>query len=120
MSFRDDLTEDLNANFFNIGEFGEMATLRRGNAEVSLQCLFDTPVIPDASVGNDVETVEHYPRLFVRSVDLPDGNPQCGDCFDLSSTEFHSAISLFAQDYVFEKDGTVMYRCKYKEVKTNA
>ena len=135
MSFRDDLTEDLNANFFNVEEFGEMATLRRGNAEASMRCLYDSPVIQDASVGTDVSTVEHFPRLFVhlpvlfhpriprlfvRSVDLPDGKPQRDDRFDLASTEFHSAISLIAKDFVFEKDGTVMYRCKQVEVKTNA
>jgi hypothetical protein len=120
MSFRDDLTEDLNANFFNVEEFGETITLRRGNAEASIQCLYDSPVISDASVGTDVNTVEHFPRLFVRSVDLPDGKPQRDDRFDLASTEFHSAISLIAMDFVFEKDGTVMYRCKQVEVKTNA
>ena len=120
MSFRDDLAEDLNANFFNTEEFGETATLHRGNAEVSLQCLYDSPVISEASVGPDVGTVEHYPRLFVRSIDLPNGKPQGGDRFDLDATGFHSAISLIAKDYVFEKDGVVMYRCEYTEVKANA
>lgn len=120
MSFRDDLAEDLNANFFNTEEFGETATLHRGNAEVSLQCLYDSPVISEASVGPDVGTVEHYPRLFVRSIDLPNGKPQRGDRFDLAATGFHSALSLIAEDFVFEKDGVVMFRCKYNEVKTNA
>jgi hypothetical protein len=120
MSFRDDLAEDLNSNFFNTEEFGETVTLHRGNAEASMQCLYDSPVIQDASVGSEASTVEHYPRLFVRSIDLPDGKPQKGDRFDLASNGFHSAISLVAEDFVFEKDGVVMYRCRYNEVKTNA
>lgn len=115
MAFRDDLADDLNANFFNVEEFGEMVTLKRGNAEVMLQGLFDTPVAE--SSGTDVTAIEHYPRLFVRQADLPDGKPTKNDCFVLGSTGFHSAISLIALDFVFEKDGVVVYRCKHKEIK---
>ena len=113
MSFRDDLTDDLNANFFNVEEFGETATLQRGNAEATLQCLYDTPVDTDDSVGPDVSAVEHFPRLFVRQADLPGGKPSKDDKFVLGATQFHSAIVLICNEFVFEKDGVVVYRCKY-------
>ena len=116
MAFRDDLTDDLNANFFNVEEFGETVTLKRGNAEVTLQGLFDTPVADDSG-DEGVSSIRHYPRLFVRQADLPDGKPVKDDSFVLGSTGFHSAIALTAIDFVFEKDGVVVYRCKHKEIK---
>ena len=113
MALRDDLEADLNANFFNVDEFGETVTLHRGNAETSMQGLYDTPVMTDDSIGPDVNAIEHFPRLFVRQRDLPDGRPAKNDKFVLSANQFHSALTLIANDFIFEKDGVVVYRCKY-------
>lgn len=118
MSFRSDLADDLNTNFFNVDEFGEMVSLERGQTTVSLQGLYDTPVVQN-ELGAESTAIEHFPRLFVRQADLPDGKPAKGDVFDLASTDFHTAIKLIALDYVFEKDGVVCYRCKYGVI-TNA
>lgn len=112
MSFKSDLTDDLNANFFNAEEFGELVTLRRGAAETTVHGLFDTPVENDPN-GLDVTAIEHYPRLFIRQADLPDGKPSKSDRFVLAASEFHSALALIAIDFVFEKDGVIVYRCKY-------
>ena len=112
MSFRSDLAADLNTNFFNVDEFGEMVTLTRGNTSVTLQGLYDTPVVQN-DLGAESTAIEHFPRLFVRQADLPDGKPAKGDVFTLASTDFHTAIKIIALDYVFEKDGVVCYRCKY-------
>ena len=111
MAFKDDLTADLSATFFNPQEFGEQVTLIRGSSESVISGLYDTPVAPD-SLGGDVDAIQHYPRLFVRSADLPAGKPRKGDKFRIASTPFHSACLLCALDYVFEKDGVVVYRCK--------
>ena len=118
MSFRSDLTEDLRTNFFNVDEFGEMVTLNRGQTQVALQGLYDTPVVQN-ELGADSTAIEHFPRLFVRQADLPGGKPSKDDVFTLASTDFHAAIKLVALDYVFEKDGVVCYRCKYGII-TNA
>jgi hypothetical protein len=119
MSFRGDLTDDLRTNFFNVDEFGEMVTLTRGNTSVTLQGLYDTPVVQN-DLGAESTAIEHFPRLFVRQADLPGGKPAKGDVFTLSSTDFHTAIKLVALDYVFEKDGVVCYRCKYGVIQNNA
>lgn len=119
MSFRSDLTDDLNTNFFNTEEFGELVTLKRGNAEASIHGLFDTPVEQNYAVGTDEDAIAHYPRLFVRQADLPGGKPLKDDQFVLASSEFHSALMLVALDFVFEKDGVVVYRCKYKAITAN-
>lgn len=113
MSFKSDLTDDLNTNFFNTEEFGELVTLRRGSAEASVHGLFDTPVSTTDSMGPDVSVIDHFPRLFVRQADLPGGKPAKNDRFTLAASEFHSALSLVAIDFLFEKDGVVVYRCKY-------
>ena len=118
MSFRSDLTDDLSTNFFNVDEFGETVSLTRGQTQVSLPGLYDTPVVQN-ELGADSTAIEHFPRLFVRQADLPGGKPAKNDVFDLASTDFHTAIKLVALDYVFEKDGVVCYRCKYGVV-TNA
>lgn len=112
MSFRSDLTEDLSTNFFNVDEFGESVVLARGNSSVTMPGLYDTPVVQN-DLGADSTAIEHFPRLFVRQADLPDGKPAKGDVFTLAATDFHTAIKLVALDYVFEKDGVVCYRCKY-------
>ena len=39
--------------------------------------------------------------------------PAKNDKFVLSANQFHSALTLIANDFVFEKDGVVVYRCKY-------
>ena len=119
MSFRSDLTEDLCTNFFNTDEFGEMVTLTRGNTSVTLQGLYDTPVVQN-ELGADSTAIEHFPRLFVRQADLPGGKPAKGDVFTLASTDFHTAIKIIALDNVFEKDGVVCYRCKYGVIQNNA
>lgn len=119
MSFRGDLTDDLRTNFFNVDEFGEMVTLTRGNTSVTLQGLYDTPVVQN-DLGAESTAIEHFPRLFARQADLPGGKPAKGDVFTLSSTDFHTAIKLVALDYVFEKDGVVCYRCKYGVIQNNA
>jgi len=112
MAFRDDLTNDLATSFFNTEDFGENLTLVRGATSATIQGLYDTPVANAESNGIDVEAITHYPRLFVRSADLPGGKPRKGDKFVLTSNQFHSSITLVALDYVFEKDGVVVYRCK--------
>lgn len=111
-SFLDDIEEDLNQSFFNVEEFGENLTLVRGSQSYVIQGLFDTPQVPTDSVGIEVDGITHYNRLFVRQKDLPDGKPKKGDKFVLSASNFHSALTLVALDYVFEKDGCVVYRCK--------
>ena len=109
-AFREQLTKDLKATFFNKEEFGESVTLTRGNASVVMCGLFDSPGVGGEQVGGEVEAISHSPRLFVRSVDLPGGKPQKGDVFTLDSNEFHSARKLRAVDFVFERDGVVVYR----------
>ncbi|MBO7060110.1 MAG: hypothetical protein J6W54_03305 [Fibrobacter sp.] len=108
MSFKDDLMQDLNDSFFNEDEFGEVVTLTRGGASCQMKGLFDTPGLSNESVG-EVSVIAHTPRLFVRSSDLPDSKPRKGDVFTLGSTPFHRAMKLSAIDFVFEKDGTVVY-----------
>lgn len=111
-TFLEDLTDDLAETFFNVEEFGESITLTRGETSATIKGLFDTPVANADSMGIDVEAIAHYPRLFVRQADLPNGKPRKNDRFVLASNQFHSSISLVALDYVFEKDGVVVYRCK--------
>lgn len=111
-AFLDDLTADLANNFFNVEEFGENLTLIRGGTSTTIQGLYDSPVATADSMGIDVEAIAHYPRLFVRQADLPGGKPSKNDRFALYSNQFHSSLSLVALDYVFEKDGVVVYRCK--------
>lgn len=109
MSFKDDLMQDLNDSFFNENEFGEVVTLIRGGASYQMKGLFDTPGLSNESV-DEVSVIAHEPRLFVRSSDLPDSKPRKGDVFALGSTLFHRAMKLSAIDFVFEKDGTVVYK----------
>ena len=109
MSFKDDLMQDLNDSFFNENEFGEVVTLIRGGASYQMKGLFDTPGLSNEGV-DEVSVIAHEPRLFVRSSDLPDSKPRKGDVFALGSTPFHRAMKLSAIDFVFEKDGTVVYR----------
>lgn len=108
MSFKDDLMNDLDETFFNPDDFGEEVTLTRGNNSVVMRGLFDTPGLSE-DVG-EVSVIAHEPRLFVRSSDLPDSKPRKGDVFTLGSTPFHRAMKLSAIDFVFEKDGTVVYK----------
>ncbi len=110
--FRDDLASDLTESFLNVSEFGETVTLTRSGVEYSIPGLFDTPELGSDSLGIDVEAIAHTCRLFVRSADLPDEKPLKNDRFALAATQFHSSLNLIALDYVFEKDGTVIYRCK--------
>lgn len=111
MAFLDDLTEDLEKSFFNTEEFGERVTLHRGDYSFSMNGLYDSP---SGTVDNgiDIGSIDHYPRLYVRQCDLPGGEPRKGDDFTLSENQFHSSLSLRAIDFVFEKNGTVIYRCK--------
>lgn len=108
MSFKDDLMQDLNDSFFNENEFGETVTLIRSGTSYQMKGLFDTPWLSNESVG-EVSVIAHTPRLFVRSSDLPDSKPRKGDVFTLGSTPFHREMKLSAIDFVFEKDGTVVY-----------
>lgn len=108
MSFKDDLMQDLNDSFFNEDEFGESVTLTRGSNSYQMKGLFDTPGMSE-DVG-EVSVIAHSPRLFVRSSDLPDSKPRKGDVFALGNTPFHRAMKLSAIDFVFEKDGVVVYR----------
>ena len=109
MSFKDDLMNDLDETFFNPDDFGEEVTLIRGGASCQMKGLFDTPGLSNESV-DEVSVIAHEPRLFVRSSDLPDSKPRKGDVFALSSTPFHRAMKLSAINFVFEKDGTVVYK----------
>lgn len=109
MSFKDDLMNDLDETFFNPDDFGEEVTLTRGRDSVVMRGLFDTPGLSEESVG-EVSVIAHEPRLFVRSSDLLDSRPRKGDVFTLGSTPFHRAMKLSAIDFVFEKDGTVVYK----------
>jgi hypothetical protein len=108
MSFKDDLMNDLDETFFNPDDFGEEVTLTRGRESVVMKGLFDSPGLSE-DVG-EVSVIAHEPRLFVRSSDLPDSKPRKGDVFTLCSTPFHRAMKLSAIDFVFEKDGTVVYK----------
>ena len=108
MSFKDDLMNDLDETFFNPDDFGEEVTLTRGRESVVMKGLFDSPGLSE-DVG-EVSVIAHEPRLFVRSSDLPDSKPRKGDVFTLGSTHFHRAMKLSAIDFVFEKDGTVVYK----------
>ena len=109
MSFKDNLVNDLEESFFNPDDFGEEVTLTRGREIVVMRGLFDTPGLPNEDVG-DVSVIAHTIRLFVRTSDLPDSRPRKGDVFALGSTPFHRAMKLSAIDFVFEKDGTVVYK----------
>jgi hypothetical protein len=108
MSFKDDLMNDLDETFFNPDDFGEEVTLTRGNNSVTMRGLFDAPGLSE-DVG-EVSVIAHEPRLFVRSSDLPDSKPRKDDVFTLGSTPFHREMKLSAIDFVFEKDGTVVYK----------
>lgn len=109
MSFKDDLMNDLAESFFNPDDFGEEVTLTRGSESVVMRGLFDTPGLSNEDVG-DVSVIAHTIRLFVRTSDLPDSKPRKGDVFALGSTPFHRPMKLSAIDFVFEKDGTVVYK----------
>ena len=109
MSFKDDLMQDLDSSFFNENEFGEIVTLIRGGNSFQMKGLFDAPEVANEDVG-DVSVIAHTIRLFVRSSDLPDSKPRKGDVFALGSTPFHRPMKLSAIDFVFEKDGTVVYK----------
>lgn len=110
-AFRTQLTEDLEATFFNTEEFGETVTLTRGNASVAIRGLFDAPGIEGGEqLGGEVGAISHAPRLFVRSADLPDNKPTKADIFSIEANEFHKARKMRAVDFVFEQDGTVVYR----------
>ena len=41
---------------------------------------------------------------------MPNGKPAKGDVFELVANDLHAARKLRAVDYVFEQDGTVVYR----------
>lgn len=110
MSFKADLNSDLHEVFFNTEEFGEVVTLTRGKDSVAMRGLFDSPGVSGEQLGGEVEAISHAPRLFVRSVDLPNGKPAKGDVFELIANDLHAARKLRAVDYVFEQDGTVVYR----------
>lgn len=109
MSFKDSLINDLNNSFFNKNEFGEEVTLVRNGTKVSLSALYDEQSLDGSSIGAEVEAISHRPRLFVTAADLPNGKPVKGDRFELNQTPFHSKLFLVAKDFVFEKDGVVIY-----------
>lgn len=109
-SFKAGLINDLDSTFFNTEEFGELATLTRGGTSVDLKVLYDSPSLDGLEIGSPVEAIAHRPRLFVNATMLPDGVPRKGDLFALASTEFHTAGNFKAVDFVFEKDGVVVYR----------
>lgn len=114
MSFKDSLINDLNNSFFNRNEFGEDVVLIRNGQQYSLQGLYDEQSLDGSSIGAEVEAISHRPRLFVTAADLPNGKPVKGDRFSLSKTPFHSALTLVARDFVFEKDGVVIYELQVK------
>lgn len=109
-SFRTALVDDLDSNFFSIEEFGESVTLTRGGSSHTMQALYDAPSLDGLDIGSSVDAIAHRPRLFVRASALPEGTPRKGDSFTLASTEFHAALNLKAVDFVFEKDGVVVYK----------
>ena len=113
--FRTALMDDLDSNFFNTEEFGESVTLTRGGSSHAMQAIYDAPSLDGLDIGSSVDAIAHRPRLFVRASALPDGAPRKGDLFALESTEFHTASNFKAVDFVFEKDGVVVY--KLQEVK---
>ena len=115
MSFKDVLVDDLHDSFLNRDEFGEDVVLTRNGEEFTLQGLYDEQSLDGASIGAEVEAISHRPRLFVAASDLPNGEPRKGDIFELSATPFHKAITLEAKDYVFEKDGVVVYELQVVE-----
>lgn len=114
MPFKENLVNDLRDSFFNTDEFGEDVVLVRGGREYNLQGLYDEQSLDGSSIGAEVEAISHRPRLFVTAADLPDGKPVKGDRFSLSKTPFHSALTLVARDFVFEKDGVVIYELQVK------
>lgn len=109
MSFKETLVDDLTNSFFNTNEFGEEVVLVRGNTRKTISGLYDEQALNGESVGAEIDAISHRPRLFVSASDLPNGKPGKGDKFILSATPFHSALTLTARDFVFEKDGVVIY-----------
>jgi len=109
MSFKDQLVNDLNQSFFNTNDFGENVVLFRNGEQYVLQGIYDEQSLGDSSIGGEVEAISHRPRLFVTASDLPNGKPVKGDKFKISKTPFHGQMTLVAKDYIFEKDGVVIY-----------
>lgn len=109
MSFKDSLINDLHDSFFNTNEFGEDVVLIRNGERKTIPGLYDEQSLDGSSIGAEVEAISHRPRLFVTAADLPNGKPVKGDRFELSKTPFHKSLKLIAKDFVFEKDGVVIY-----------
>lgn len=114
MSFKDTLIDDLHDSFLATSDFGEDVVLTRNGVEYTIPGLYDEQSLDGAAIGAEVEAISHRPRLFVTAADLPNGKPVKGDKFTLSATPFHSALTLVAKDYVFEKDGVVVYEMQVR------
>ena len=110
MSLRDDMMNDLADSFLNTDEFGEVVTLTRGGKTYEMQGLYDSPAVSSDVI--DIDSIAHSCRLIVRASDLPDSKPRKGDTFALASNQFHTALNLEVRDFVFEKDGTVIFQLR--------
>lgn len=110
MTFLQGLEEDLHANFLCTDEFGEDVVLVRDGLRIKMPGLFDTPSLDGDALGIELEAVAHRPRLFVKASDLPGGRPRKNDVFELKQNEYHPAGCFRGVDFVFERDGVVVYR----------
>ena len=113
MGFKDTLLQDMRDTFLNVDDFGEQVTLVRSGVEYPLNALYDELPLGE-DVGSGPDAISHNPRLIVSSADLPGGKPQKNDLFKIGKTEFHGAKNLFAKDFEFPKDGSVIYYLKNK------
>lgn len=114
MSFKSDMNDDLQSVFFNIEEFGEQVTLTRSGTQYSMRGMFDVQCLDGETLGNDVSAISHRPRLFVRSVDLPECKARKNDLWDVAATPQHPAYALRAVDFAFEADGVVVYQLEFR------
>lgn len=116
-AFDEMLSKDLQDNFFNPEEFGEVVSLIRSGVTFRINALFMNPSLDGESVGASVEAIAHQPTLSVSLSDLPGFLPAKSDLFELSEKPgLHKSGTYIAEDFVDEADGVVVY--KLKEVRT--
>lgn len=112
-AFDEMLCKDLQDNFFNPEEFGEVVSLVRSGATHRINALFINPSMDGENNGSAVESITHQPALHVSLSDLPGGIPTKSDVFELSEKPgFHKSGTYIAEDFANEADGIVVYKLK--------
>lgn len=107
------LCDDLQDNFFNPEEFGEVVTLIRDGVERRIRALFTNPSLDGEAIGAAIEGIAHMPSLSVSLSDLPGEIPTKSDLFVLSAKPgIHKAGTFKAEDVANESDGVAVYKLK--------